>query len=441
MFNLRELILRPKVDPLSAGTVPGTRSVNNRPLMIGVAVIVLFVAVVGVVMHNRDSQFSEAAKETPKQGNGAMKFAADMTAPWASSGMVPSADTQPAPKIPDSPASVPQVAENNNAPLNLPIPATLPAPAPRAVPDPWDEARDRARLSRSQLFEAALKSRTGVQADLRRSTSTPRSASEVQERLNATRQQLADMGDPAKVYQARLAAAGQNVGAQAGESGELAPTRTPQFIRSSWTLQNEVLPPAEYTLQAGFVIPAIMISGITSNLPGQVMAQVSQNVFDTPTGKHLLIPQGTRLVGTYNNEVAYGQERVLMAWQRLLFPDGRTLDIQAMPGADNAGNAGFTDKVNNHYFRTFSSAILLSGVIAAVSMSQNSEEDSGNQQRASDALSESLGQTLGQTMAEMIRKNLNIAPTLQIRPGYRFNVMVTKDMVFEGAYGRQGELQ
>lgn len=123
-----------------------------------------------------------------------------------------------------------------------------------------------------------------------------------------------------------------------------------------------------------------------------------------------------------------------MAWQRLLFPDGRTLDIQAMPGADNAGNAGFSDEINNHYFRTFSSAFLLSGVIAAVSMSQDSGEDSGNQQRASDALSESLGQTLGTTMAEMIRKNLNIAPTLHIRPGYRFNIMVTKDINFPGAY-------
>lgn len=425
---LRNIFLHPKADPLDAGTVPGTRSVNNRPLFIGLAVFVLFAAVVGYVIYDRGEQYPEANKETPKEGNGAMKFAAEMTAPWATSGMVPSADA-PAPKILDTPP-VPE-ADTKETPLNLPPLGTLPPqtrPSVRA-PEPWDDVRDRARNSRAQLFEAALKSRTGVQVELRRSSS-PRSAGDVQERLSTARQQLADMGDPAKVYQARLAATGQGLQSES----ELAQPRPPQFTRSSWTLPNEVQPPAEYTLQAGFVIPAIMISGINSNLPGQVMAQVSQNVFDTPTGKYLLIPQGTRLVGTYGSEVSYGQERVLMAWQRLLFPDGRTLDIQAMPGADNAGNAGFTDKVNNHYFRTFSSAFLLSGVIAAVSMSQDSGRDTGNQQRASDALSESLGQTLGQTMAEMIRKNLNIAPTLQIRPGYRFNVMVTKDMVFQGAY-------
>lgn len=106
-----------------------------------------------------------------------------------------------------------------------------------------------------------------------------------------------------------------------------------------------------------------------------------------------------------------------------------------MPGSDSAGYAGFSDEIDNHYVRTFSSAFLLSGVIAAVSMSQDSgNSDSGNQQRASDSLSEALGQTLGQTMAQLISKNLNIAPTLQIRPGYRFNVMVTKDITFENVY-------
>ena len=189
-------------------------------------------------------------------------------------------------------------------------------------------------------------------------------------------------------------------------------------------------------LRTGFVIPATMISGINSDLPGQVMAQVSQNVWDTATGRFLLIPQGTRLIGAYSSDVAYGQERVLMAWQRLIFPDGKVLDIHAMPGADSAGYAGFADKVNNHWFRTISSAILMSGVIAAADMSQNDGNSNSNndRQRASDALSEALGQTLGQTLGQIISKNLNIAPTLEIRPGYRFNVMVIKDMTLPGPY-------
>jgi len=177
-----------------------------------------------------------------------------------------------------------------------------------------------------------------------------------------------------------------------------------------------------------------MISGINSDLPGQVMAQVSQNVYDSATGRSLLIPQGTRLVGSYASDVAYGQNRVMMAWQRLVFPDGKTLDIEAMPGADQAGYAGFKDKVDNHYFRIFGSAILLSGVIAGVSLSQDNDNDNSDNQRAGDALSEALGQTLGNAMAQMLQKNLNISPTLQIRPGYRFNVMVTKDLKLPGEY-------
>ena len=182
-------------------------------------------------------------------------------------------------------------------------------------------------------------------------------------------------------------------------------------------------------------MPAILISGINSELPGQIMAQVAQSVYDTPTGKHLLIPQGARLVGSYASEVAYGQSRVLIGWQRIIFPDGKALDIGSMPGADSGGYAGFYDQVNNHYLRIFGSAVLMSGVVAGISMSQNNTNTAGaNQQRAGDVLSSSLGQQLGQVTAEMIQKNMNISPTLEIRPGYRFNVIVTKDLTFENPY-------
>ena len=131
--------------------------------------------------------------------------------------------------------------------------------------------------------------------------------------------------------------------------------------------------------------------------------------------------------------VAYGQARVLVAWQRIVFPDGKAMDIGVMPGADSAGYAGFNDQVNNHYFRTFASAFLMSAVTAGITLSQDNGS-TGNSQRASDALSEALGQQLGQVTAQMIAKNLNIAPTLEIRPGYRFNVIVTKDMTFSKPY-------
>lgn len=442
-MSLRELILRPNADPLQADTIPGTRKVNNLPLIIAGTALLLFVGIVGIVMMNRADQAIHKEKETPKTASGATQFAKEYTSAWTT-GMVPAADAPP-PPAPE--LTLPALPEPGKLPPATPgVPLRDPAPVRMAAPDPWGESRDRFRNSRLQSFEAALKSRTGVSGvqGSRVATGAPRTTEEVRAQIDASRRQAAGMGnDPMAAYQARLAGlSGQSSqsGQSSGQTLSDQPARGPQqYARDNWTLNEAVSNPAPYTLQAGFVLPAIMISGITSNLPGQVMAQVSQHVYDTPTGCYLLIPQGTRLIGTYNSDIAYGQERVLMAWQRLLFPDGRTLNIQAMPGADQSGNAGFTDKVNNHYFRTFSSAFLLSGVIAAASMTQNSDRSSNERndsQRASDSLSEALGQTLGTTMAEMIRKNLNIAPTLNIRPGYRFNVMVTKDMVFDGPYAR-----
>jgi type IV secretion system protein VirB10 len=139
-------------------------------------------------------------------------------------------------------------------------------------------------------------------------------------------------------------------------------------------------------------------------------------------------------VGSYSSDVAFGQARVLIAWQRIIFPDGKAMDIGSMPGADSAGYSGFTDKVNNHYFRLFSSAFLMSGVTAGISMSQPQTINGNSRPTASSAMSEALGQQLGQVTAQLIAKNMNIAPTLEIRPGYRFNVMVTKDLTFSKPY-------
>jgi len=194
-------------------------------------------------------------------------------------------------------------------------------------------------------------------------------------------------------------------------------------------------PRSPYELRAGFVIPAMLISGINSEVPGQIIAQISQGVYDTATGKHLLLPQGSRLIGGYSSDVSYGQSRVLVAWQRIVFPDGKAMDIGAMPGSDSAGYAGLHDQTNNHYVRIFGSALLMSGIVAGISLSQDrASSDNSDRETASSAMSEALGQQLGQVTAQMIAKNLNIAPTLEIRPGYRFNVMVTKDLTFSKPY-------
>jgi len=190
-------------------------------------------------------------------------------------------------------------------------------------------------------------------------------------------------------------------------------------------------------IKTGTVIPGIMVSGINSDLPGSLIAQVSQNVYDTATGHHLLIPQGSKLYGTYDSRVVYGQSRVLVAWNRLNFPDGSAITLGAMPGTDISGYAGYEDKVNNHYLRIFGSSLLMSlitgGTSYAMDSTSNSSNDS-NRTTVQDSMAAALAAQMGQSTMSLLQKNLNIKPTLEIRPGYQFNVIVTKDVVFQEPY-------
>lgn len=129
-------------------------------------------------------------------------------------------------------------------------------------------------------------------------------------------------------------------------------------------------PQSRTELKAGTVIPAVMIGGIKSDLPGQIVGQVSRNVYDSTTGRYLLIPQGSRLVGTYDSTVGYGEKRLLVAWKRLILPDGSSFDLGAMPGADSAGYAGFKDRVNTHFAKAMSSALMVSLFSAGIQLSQ-----------------------------------------------------------------------
>lgn len=186
-------------------------------------------------------------------------------------------------------------------------------------------------------------------------------------------------------------------------------------------------------IKTGTVIPATLLGGLNSDLPGMILAQVSQNVYDTATGNYLLIPQGSRLVGMYDNFIAYGQDRALVKWSRIVYPDGSTLELEGMPGTDQSGYAGFEDKVDNHYFRIFGSAILMSIVTGAYEYSQQNSSGSiygAGEYTAGDALGTSASRELSQASTALLRKNLNIQPTIKIRPGYRFLVMVKKDIIF-----------
>ena len=210
--------------------------------------------------------------------------------------------------------------------------------------------------------------------------------------------------------------------------------------RDEWLSPHTREPGRPCEIKTGTVIPGIMVSGINSDLPGSLIAQVSQNVYDTATGHHLLIPQGSKLYGTYDSRVVYGQSRVLVAWNRLNFPDGSAITLGAMPGTDISGYAGYEDKVNNHYLRIFGSSLLMSLITGGTSYAMDSTSSSSNDSNRTtvqDSMAAALAAQMGQSTMSLLQKNLNIKPTLEIRPGYQFNVIVTKDVVFQVPYTRK----
>ena len=186
-------------------------------------------------------------------------------------------------------------------------------------------------------------------------------------------------------------------------------------------------PASKYILQAGAVIPAALITGLRSDLPGQVTAQVTEDVYDSPTGKILLIPQGARLVGQYDAQIAFGQTRALLVWNRLIMPNGRSIVLERQPGADPKGYAGLEDEVDNHWGMLFKAAILstLLSVGSEAGMSGN------NNGSLAEAIQQGVSQSVNQTGQQVVSRSLNIQPTITIRPGFPVRVMVTHDLVLE----------
>lgn len=187
-------------------------------------------------------------------------------------------------------------------------------------------------------------------------------------------------------------------------------------------------PRSPYQLMAGTVISAALLTGINSDLPGQVIASVTESVYDSVTGRHLLIPQGSRLLGQYDSQVAYGQRRVLLVWTRLIRPDGSSMLLDRMPGMDVAGQAGLEDQVDGHWGRFFAGAALatLTGVGAELAVSIiDSEED-----LVLEAASESVQDTVNDAGQRITRRNLNLQPTLVIRPGFPVRAIVHQDLDF-----------
>jgi type IV secretion system protein TrbI len=190
-------------------------------------------------------------------------------------------------------------------------------------------------------------------------------------------------------------------------------------------------PASPYIVQAGSVIPAALITGISSDLPGQITAQVTENVFDTPSGRLLLVPQGARLIGIYDSQIAFGQSRVLLVWTRLIMPNGRSIVLERQPGADTGGYAGLQDEVDHHWGPLFKAAVLSTLLGVGAELGSGSDGDNNGNSAIIQALRRGAAGSLNQTGQQIVRRNLNIQPVLTIRPGFPVRVIVSRDLVLE----------
>jgi type IV secretion system protein VirB10 len=282
-------------------------------------------------------------------------------------------------------------------------------------PDPAQDAARSARLQEHDEEVAAAKAQVFFQLAQRRAANPVGGSAGESEGSPSETSVLATL--PA------VRDGGSGEGAQSAKQAFLDRVVDPQ-TEATGSLQ---MPRSPYEVMAGTVIPAALVTGINSDLPGQIIATVTGNVFDTVSGEHLLIPQGSRLLGQYDSQVAAGQRRVLLVWTRLLLPDGSSLVLDRLPGVDLAGYAGLEDGVDQHWKQVFTGAALatLIGINTELA-SPNRSDDSGS---IIIATRDSAQDTINQIGQQLTRRNLNQQPTLTIRPGYPVRVIVNRDLV------------
>ena len=183
-------------------------------------------------------------------------------------------------------------------------------------------------------------------------------------------------------------------------------------------------PASPYVVQAGTLIAGALLTGIQSDLPGQITGQITENVYDSPTGRYLLIPQGAKLIGIYDSQVTFGQSRVLLVWTRLIMPNGRSIVLERQPGTDPQGYSGLEDGVDNHWDQLFKAALL------STLLSVGSEAGTtGQQNDLIQAIRQGASNSFSQTGQQIVERQLNIQPTLTIRPGFPVRVFVNRDLV------------
>lgn len=385
--------------------MPAPRRLNRVPLLIAGLLLSVLLAAVAYSYHTRLAKTSGKPEEAQKPEPAAVLLKD-----------APDAGFIPREKEPPRPAAAPPPKE----------PMALPEPQDEARKLAWDNYRQKLERRRTLREEATLQA---VLANTNAGFVSPKPAVSPSKDAEPVPQseRFADLAERLRRLDGSLTQ-DRDLN-RAGEKRDFLNDRRPQSASQNRLAARREERSSAFELKAGTIIPATMIGGVLSDLPGQILGQVSENVYDSATGRIILIPQGAKLVGAYDNSVTTGQERVLAAWTRIIFPDASSLDLGKMPGADESGFAGFHDEVDDHFMKVFGNAILLSVMSAGVQLSQGNANNQTSGLTTQQTIAAALGQQLGQLGQETARRNMQVQPTLEIRPGYRFVVMVTKDIV------------
>ena len=190
-------------------------------------------------------------------------------------------------------------------------------------------------------------------------------------------------------------------------------------------------PLSPYEVKAGAILPGVLITGINSDLPGQITAQARENVYDTVSGRYLLIPIGSRYIGEYDSKISYGQERILVVWTRVIMPNGNSISLENMPGIDLSGYAGVSGSVNNHYAKLVTGVVLGSILGATAQVAVGGQGTANTPPSFGQLATAGAASNMNQAGQRITEKNLNLQPTIEVSPGAKINIFVTKDMILK----------
>ncbi len=412
----------------------GMRRLNRLPIIITIMIIALFLGVVVIGLSWRGLSFNRG-NELESAANGIATDFGDQLKRGVPDGIIGEPDGKET--LPPTPAVVekaqarePDIERRaevrDSQRQRLEAEEDWKARLKREQDEQYIREAQRQRMARLQARATAMDSPLTVEvSEVRTSTADRADGSESSNRTPSSASDL---------YAAAMKSSAMGHNADPNEQTSKEDFFN-QDIKDLGYLPNQVVPAlSPYELKRGSVIPAILITGLNSDLPGRITAQVSQNVYDSATGHRLLIPQGARLFGRYDSKVSFGQQRVLVVWTDLILPNGSTLQIGGMAGTDAEGYGGFRDKVDRHLWRTFGSAALIALIGTGIDASMPESSTLATQDSASDAARRNFAETFGRVAEQTISRNLNVQPTIRIRPGYRFNVLVDQDIIFLSHY-------